>query len=74
MMRTQALPAIWTTNGRMQSSTAAPIKTTSFCWRVASEKRVTGAPHARSATRSPSRPCGLRVSTRMRTTKAKMSW
>src|SRR6478735_7683934 len=40
MIRTQALPAIWTMNGRMQSSTAAPIKTTSLCWRVASEKRV----------------------------------
>ena len=31
MIRTQALPAIWTTNGRTQSSTAAPIRTTSFC-------------------------------------------
>ena len=51
MIRTQALPAIWTTNGRMQSSTAAPIRTASFCWRVASEKRVTSLdrPHARRA-------------------------
>ena len=30
--------------------------------------------HARSATRSPSRPWGLSVRTRMRTMKAKMSW
>ena len=72
MIRTQALPAIWTTNGRTQSRTAAPIRTASFCWRVASEKRVIA--QARSATRSPSSPCGLSVRTRMRTTKAKMSW
>ncbi|OIQ66508.1 hypothetical protein GALL_519200 [mine drainage metagenome] len=31
-------------------------------------------PQARSATRSPSRPCGRRVSTRISTMKAKMSW
>ena len=58
MMRTQALPAIWTTNGRMQSSTAAPIRTASFCC-ARGVGKARHASQARSATRSPSRPCGL---------------
>src|SRR3982750_296916 len=40
MMRTHALPAIWTRNGSTHSATPAIRKTTSFCWRVASAKRV----------------------------------
>src|SRR3954470_11929212 len=40
MMRTHALPAIWTTNGSTQRAMPAIRKAISFCWRGASANRV----------------------------------
>src|SRR5437763_3279746 len=44
MIRTHALPAIWTRNGSTNSAAAASRNTTSFCWRLASLKRVIAIP------------------------------